>query len=91
MLIAVSYLGFLWFLSYLRPYHYGPIVLAAAVAGGRAILGVQDAAIRRMAITAFFLVAFASSYLIAYHLPRQVEWPPSGNSTAAISAFARTQ
>jgi hypothetical protein len=91
MLIAVSYLGFLWSLNYLRPYHYGPIVFAAAAAGGRAILGVHDAAIRRMAMTTFFVVAFASSYLIAYHLPRQVQWPPSAYSAAATLAFAKKQ
>jgi hypothetical protein len=73
--IAVLYFGFLCSLHYIRPYHLGPFALAAIGAGTRAIGGVGDAAIRKMIMIGFFVLALGSLYLVLYHLARQVPVP----------------
>jgi Gpi18-like mannosyltransferase len=75
LLIAVLYFGFLCSLNYIRPYHLGPFALAATAAGTRAIMGIGDAAIRKMIKIGFFVLALGSLYLVLYHLPRQVPVP----------------
>jgi hypothetical protein len=72
LLVAVLYFGFLCTLDYIRPYHLGPFVLAATIAGTRAIMGVGDATVRKTAIAIFFALAIGSLYLVLYHLPRQL-------------------
>jgi hypothetical protein len=73
--IAVLYFGFLCSLHYIRPYHLGPFALAATAAGTRAIMGIGDAAIRKMIMIGFFVLALGSLYLVLYHLARQVPLP----------------
>jgi hypothetical protein len=53
----------------------GPFALAATAAGTRAIMGIGDAAIRKVMMFGFIVLALGSLYLVLNHLPRQVPLP----------------
>lgn len=69
LIIAALYLCFLITLNYLRPYHFGPFVVAATGAGSRAIASVDDTTMRKLGIIVFLMLACAAYYLVFYHLP----------------------
>ncbi len=75
ILIALLCFGFLCSLKYLRPYHFGPFVVAASVAGARAIIAIDEVMKRRLAMIAFLLMAGGACYIVLNYLPRQLQQP----------------